>query len=88
MGRQPTSWSYYSTLVLILQVGGGIGFPRDGWQGLGMGGLVAARALLQRGDWLGLAPLSRPLHRRRGCAHMTARRKGQGTFERLRSSYS
>ena len=62
---------YYSTPVRILQGGCGRGFPRGGGQGLGMGGIVLACALLQRGDWLGLrrpsagglawpAPLSRP----------------------------
>ncbi len=45
---------YYSTIVRILQWGCGRGFPRGGWQGLGMGGLVLACALLPRGDWLGL----------------------------------
>ena len=43
VGRQPASWSHYSTLVLILQVGGGRGtfLARPASTGAAMGPLVA-----------------------------------------------
>ena len=53
-GRGPTHGDTIARPFVFCNGGWGRGFPRGGWQGLGMGGLVVACALLQRGDWLGL----------------------------------